>query len=63
MNEFKIGRNEPCWCGSGKKFKKCHMGREKEEPVKLSDIFQTEKQAFGKELCLYPSTTTLQRLK
>ncbi|TMG58537.1 MAG: hypothetical protein E6H87_10980, partial [Chloroflexi bacterium] len=18
------GRNEPCWCGSGKKFKKCH---------------------------------------
>jgi len=22
--EPKIGRNEPCWCGSGKKFKKCH---------------------------------------
>ncbi len=23
--EFKnIGRNDPCWCGSGKKFKKCH---------------------------------------
>ena len=20
----KIGRNEPCWCGSGKKFKLCH---------------------------------------
>lgn len=20
----KIGRNEPCWCGSGKKYKKCH---------------------------------------
>ena len=20
----KIGRNEPCWCGSGKKFKQCH---------------------------------------
>ncbi len=19
-----VGRNEPCWCGSGKKFKKCH---------------------------------------
>ena len=18
------GRNEPCWCGSGKKYKKCH---------------------------------------
>ncbi|MBM3469847.1 MAG: preprotein translocase subunit SecA [Armatimonadetes bacterium] len=23
----KVGRNDPCWCGSGKKFKKCH-GRE-----------------------------------
>ena len=20
----KLGRNEPCWCGSGKKFKFCH---------------------------------------
>jgi preprotein translocase subunit SecA len=19
-----IGRNDPCWCGSGKKYKKCH---------------------------------------
>jgi preprotein translocase subunit SecA len=22
--EKKLGRNEPCWCGSGKKFKQCH---------------------------------------
>jgi preprotein translocase subunit SecA len=22
--EPKIGRNDPCWCGSGKKYKKCH---------------------------------------
>ncbi|NBJ91830.1 methionyl aminopeptidase [Parablautia muri] len=21
----KIGRNDPCWCGSGKKYKTCHM--------------------------------------
>ena len=20
----KIGRNEPCWCGSGRKYKRCH---------------------------------------
>ncbi len=26
----KIGRNDPCPCGSGKKFKKCHEGRENE---------------------------------
>jgi hypothetical protein len=23
--EPKLGRNEPCWCGSGKKYKKCHL--------------------------------------
>lgn len=22
---FKIGRNDPCWCGSGKKYKTCHL--------------------------------------
>lgn len=21
-------RNEPCWCGSGKKYKKCHLPEE-----------------------------------
>jgi uncharacterized protein YchJ len=21
----KPGRNDPCWCGSGKKYKKCHL--------------------------------------
>ena len=32
-----LGRNEPCWCGSGRKYKKCHLGREQltlEERVK-----------------------------
>jgi preprotein translocase subunit SecA len=23
-NRQKLGRNDLCWCGSGKKFKKCH---------------------------------------
>ena len=23
-DEQTVGRNDPCWCGSGKKFKKCH---------------------------------------
>lgn len=25
MNFGKLGRNGPCWCGSGKKYKKCHL--------------------------------------
>jgi len=24
VNSKTLGRNDPCWCGSGKKFKKCH---------------------------------------
>jgi len=23
--EVTPGRNDPCWCGSGKKYKKCHL--------------------------------------
>ncbi|RYG88110.1 MAG: hypothetical protein EON58_20220 [Alphaproteobacteria bacterium] len=24
-------RNGPCWCGSGLKYKKCHLNREEQE--------------------------------
>lgn len=24
---MKVGRNDPCPCGSGKKFKRCHLGQ------------------------------------
>lgn len=24
-----LGRNDPCWCGSGKKYKKCHYESDK----------------------------------
>ncbi|OQY23813.1 MAG: preprotein translocase subunit SecA [Anaerolineaceae bacterium 4572_32.1] len=26
-----LGRNDPCWCGSGKKYKHCHMRQDKTE--------------------------------
>ena len=28
---LKVGRNDPCWCGSGKKYKKCHMAEDTAE--------------------------------
>jgi preprotein translocase subunit SecA len=34
----KVGRNDPCPCGSGKKFKHCHEGREAELAQQLSGI-------------------------
>lgn len=30
MTQKKVGRNDPCPCGSGKKYKNCHMLQEKE---------------------------------
>nr|WP_228158600.1 SEC-C metal-binding domain-containing protein [Klebsiella variicola] len=27
----KIGRNDSCWCGSGKKYKKCHLGEKRKK--------------------------------
>lgn len=36
-----IGRNDPCWCGSGKKWKKCHYPEEvpASEKQKLADYY------------------------
>ncbi len=28
-----MGRNAPCWCGSGRKFKQCHRGRSERAPL------------------------------
>ena len=30
----KVGRNDPCWCGSGKKYKKCHLTEYEKNPGK-----------------------------
>jgi hypothetical protein len=31
----KLGRNDPCWCGSGKKYKKCHYEADRERLSKM----------------------------
>ncbi len=31
-SQIKLGRNDPCWCGSGKKYKNCHL---KEDQAKI----------------------------
>ena len=54
---FNVGRNDPCPCGSGKKFKHCHLGREDqllEEIVDLDDkevgrrITELERVRYGR---------------
>lgn len=53
---MKIGRNDKCWCGSGKKYKKCHLNREREEPVKAWEASAQVRKAFSVKLCSAPST-------
>lgn len=52
---MKIGRNDSCWCGSGKKYKQCHMGFDekimqyKMQGVRVPShsIIKTQKQIEG----------------
>jgi len=53
----KIGRNDPCWCGSGKKYKKCHLSaddqRERETVAEdqtiLEQVFTFMKQELRED--------------
>ena len=47
----KTGRNDPCPCGSGKKFKKCHMGREGELVLRKKEVLDPE---AGPMICRLP---------
>ncbi len=47
----KVGRNDPCPCGSGKKFKKCHLGREGDLYLRKSETLDPE---AGKKICALP---------
>lgn len=40
---FKIGRNDPCWCGSGRKYKQCH------------EDFDRRIEVFSNKGCLVPT--------
>lgn len=49
-----IGRNDPCWCGSGMKFKKCHLDREKQKKVDHWDSAKEFRKTFSKKYCCVP---------
>lgn len=40
----KVGRNELCPCGSGKKFKRCHLGVNEIDEDNMEDFVKTYKQ-------------------
>jgi hypothetical protein len=48
-------RNAPCWCGSGKKYKKCHLNREHEKSLPLEALENVLHEAWKHKNCLHPS--------
>ena len=56
MPRQKLGRNDPCWCGSGKKYKRCHLDRETQTPVQPWEADKKFRQAFSTEICLAPDS-------
>jgi SEC-C motif len=51
-------RNNPCWCGSGKKFKKCHLGREADAPPSVGEILGEAKKIHDRKDCVHPGKVT-----
>jgi len=51
----KIGRNDACPCGSGKKFKKCHLGREDE--LALAGLGEISVEEMGERIADLPAVS------
>jgi methionyl aminopeptidase len=40
MNKSKVGRNDPCHCGSGLKYKKCCLGKDDRQPEDITTAYK-----------------------
>jgi hypothetical protein len=52
----RLGRNDPCWCGSGKKFKKFHLKRETQSPDNPFEVMKKLMSFNRQKLCLHPES-------
>jgi hypothetical protein len=48
----KLGRNDICWCGSGKKYKKCHLPLELSKPVNPFEIEGALRKSATSSVCM-----------
>lgn len=51
---MKLRRNDKCWCGSGQKYKRCHLDRDSQRPLETQGVMKSIKKAYGKNYCLHP---------
>lgn len=54
MASIRLGRNDPCWCGSGKKYKRCHLDRETQMRAHPHELMNRSKKQFAKPVCSHP---------
>ena len=54
----RMQRNAPCWCGSGKKWKKCHLGRESQPPIRPGEQMSRLYREFEKGYCSHPEASS-----
>lgn len=52
----KLGPNDPCWCDSGKKYKKCHRDRELAASVPFEALAGVLRKESTHKRCLHPRT-------
>jgi hypothetical protein len=50
------GRNERCWCGSGKKYKYCHLPLRTRPAVSLSEVVRDYRALRRQGHCHHPAT-------
>jgi len=53
-----LGRNDPCWCGSGAKFKRCHLQRQHETPLTHEEIIRRIQASRIGKTCLHPAASS-----
>jgi SEC-C motif len=59
----KVGRNERCPCGSGRKYKKCHWNRESAAPIPYHESAkELLRLRVGEQKCLHPMLGKAQEL-
>lgn len=57
MAQAKPGRNDPCHCGSGIKYKSCHLDRDKGPAVSQWDVERELQKSFSRRVCMHPDAS------
>lgn len=56
----KIGRNDPCWCGSGKKYKECHLPIHEAQRAEQHRLLEAQDTLMAKIMDVVQETNPLE---